>query len=103
MANEDIAVFDTSLHGADPRAGDWGLCRAGYERDSCGFGLIASLDDQASHWLLQTASSLVNCLSSRGAMASDGKTGDGWGLLINQSSSFLRSVAGDAGFVLTPL
>src|SRR5271163_4784018 len=103
MANEDIAVFDTSLHGADPRAGDWGLCRAGYEKDSCGFGLIASLDDKASHWVLRTAISSLNRLTHRGAIATDGKTGDGCGLLIKQPTAFLRAVAREAGFKLAPL
>src|SRR5271163_2832504 len=103
MANEDIAVFDTSLHGADPRAGDWGLCRAGYEKDSCGFGLIASLDDKASHWVLRTAISSLNRLTHRGAIATDGKTGDGCGLLIKLPTAFLRAVAQEAGLTLAPL
>src|SRR5271170_4126748 len=103
MANEDIAVFDTSRHGADPRAQDWGLYRTGYERDSCGFGLIASLDDQASHWVLQTAISSLNRLTHRGAIAADGKTGDGCGLLIKQPTAFLRAVAQESGLTLAPL
>ena len=32
-----------------------GLYHPAYERDSCGFGLIANLDDQPSHWLVATA------------------------------------------------
>ncbi len=79
--------------GGDPRVGDWGLCRAAYEKDSCGFGLIASLDDQASHWVLQTAISSLNRLTHRGAIAADGKTGDGCGLLIKQPTAFLRAAA----------
>jgi glutamate synthase (NADPH/NADH) large chain len=89
--------------GADPRAGDWGLCRAAYERDSCGFGLIASLDDKASHWVLKTAISSLNRLTHRGAIAADGKTGDGCGLLIKQPAAFLRAVGAEAGFTLAPL
>jgi len=84
MAIENTAAFGTSLDGADPRAADWGLCRLAYEKDSCGFGLIASLDDRASHWVLQTAISSLNRLTHRGAIATDGKTGDGCGLLIKQ-------------------
>jgi glutamate synthase (NADPH) large chain len=95
--------FNTSLNGADPRRGDWGLCRAAYEKDSCGFGLIASLDDRASHWVLQTAISSLNRLTHRGAIAADGKTGDGCGLLIKQPTSFLRAVAAEAGFALASL
>jgi glutamate synthase (NADPH/NADH) large chain len=103
MAIKDTPAFNTSLDGADPRVGDWGLCRASYERDSCGFGLIASLDDRASHWVLQTAISSLNRLTHRGAIAADGKTGDGCGLLIKQPTAFLRAVAADAGLKLAPM
>src|SRR5271155_2918735 len=103
MTINDMASFNTSLNGADPRREDWGLCRAVYEKDSCGFGLIASLDDRASHWVLQTAVSSLNRLTHRGAIATDGKTGDGCGLLIKQPTAFLRSVAREAGLKLAPL
>src|ERR1700723_753810 len=103
MMKRDTADLTTSLDGRDPRIGDWGLCRAAYERDSCGFGLIASLDDQASHWVLQTAISSLNRLTHRGAIAADGKTGDGCGLLIKQPTAFLRAVAPESGLALAPL
>src|SRR5271166_1140280 len=93
---------DPSADGADPRARDWGLYRCSYERDSCGFGLIANLDDEPSHWLLQTAISSLNRLTHRGAIAADGKTGDGCGLLIKMPVGFLRAVAAEAGILLTP-
>jgi glutamate synthase (NADPH/NADH) large chain len=103
MAIENTAAFSTSLDGADPRAGDWGLCKPAYEKDSCGFGLIASLDDRASHWVLQTAISSLNRLTHRGAIAADGKTGDGCGLLIKQPTAFLKAVAAEAGLTLAPM
>ena len=103
MTIDHTGSFNTSLNGADPRREDWGLCRAAYEKDSCGFGLIASLDDRASHWVLQTAISSLNRLTHRGAIATDGKTGDGCGLLIKQPTAFLRAMAAEAGFTLTPL
>src|SRR5476651_587124 len=103
MAIEETTAFHTSLNGADPRAGDWGLCRAAYEKDSCGFGLIASLDDRASHWVVQTAISSLNRLTHRGAIAADGKTGDGCGLLIKQPTAFLKAAAADAGLKLAPM
>ncbi len=103
MVSKDRTIFETTLNGQDPRAADWGLCRAAYERDSCGFGLIASLDDQASHWVLQTAISSLNRLTHRGAIANDGKTGDGCGLLIKLPTAFLRAVGAEAGFKLNPL
>src|SRR4030088_2273102 len=99
----DPAAFNTSIDGGDPRSGDWGLCRAAYERDSCGFGLIASLDDQASHWVLQTAISSLNRLTRRGAIATAGKTGDGCGLMIKQPTAFLRAAAMESGLNVAPL
>jgi glutamate synthase (NADPH/NADH) large chain len=104
MAKQQIAnsatTSGTSRDGMDPRSGEWGLYRSAYERDSCGFGLIASLDDQASHWVIETAISSLNRLTHRGAIAADGKTGDGCGLLIKMPTRFLRAVAIEAGFNL---
>ncbi|HUX73537.1 MAG TPA: glutamate synthase large subunit [Steroidobacteraceae bacterium] len=97
-------TFPSSLAaGADARAVDWGLYRPAYEKDSCGFGLIANLDDRPSHWLVQRAISSLNRLTHRGAVAADGKTGDGCGLLLKMPSGFLRAAAAACGFSLTPL
>ena len=74
-----------------PATSETGLYRDAYERDSCGFGLIASLDDQPSHWLVQTAISSLNRLPHRGAIATDGKTGDGGGRLLQRPERFLRA------------
>jgi glutamate synthase (NADPH/NADH) large chain len=79
-----------------------GLVREAYERDSCGFGLIASLDDTPSHWLVQTAISSLNRLTHRGAIATDGKTGDGCGLLLKKPEKFLKAIARDARSKLSP-
>ena len=73
-----------------------GLHKDAYERDSCGFGLIASLDDQPSHWLVRTAITSLNRLTHRGAIAADGKTGDGCGLLLKKPETFLRALATEA-------
>jgi glutamate synthase (NADPH) large chain len=78
-----------------------GLYKDAYERDSCGFGLIASLDDAPSHWLVETAISSLNRLTHRGAIAEDGKTGDGCGLLLKRPEGFLRAVAAEAGIALS--
>ncbi|HWG76404.1 MAG TPA: glutamate synthase large subunit [Steroidobacteraceae bacterium] len=79
-----------------------GLYREAYERDSCGFGLIASLDDTPSHWLVETAIASLNRLTHRGAIATDGKTGDGCGLLLKRPERFLRALAKDAKIRLSP-
>src|ERR1700761_7127837 len=80
-------------------AAETGLYKDAYERDSCGFGLIANLDDQPSHWLVRTAMISLNRLTHRGAIAGDGKTGDGCGLL-KKPEAFLRAVASEAGIEL---
>ena len=70
-----------------------GLYRSEDERDNCGFGLIAHIKGCASHRLLQTAITSLTCMTHRGAIAADGKTGDGCGLLLQKPDAFLRKVA----------
>ncbi|MCH8944575.1 MAG: glutamate synthase large subunit [Proteobacteria bacterium] len=77
-----------------------GLYEPKFEHDSCGFGLIANLDDLPSHWVVETAISALARLTHRGAVAADGKTGDGCGLLIKFPFAFLRAVGEDLGFEL---
>jgi glutamate synthase (NADPH) large chain len=78
-----------------------GLYRPEFEKDSCGFGLIAHMDGRASHWLVETAISSLARLAHRGAVAADGKTGDGCGLLLQKPDGFLRAVAAELKFRLT--
>ena len=68
-----------------------GLHDPSFERDSCGFGLIANLDDSPSHRVIETAISTLARLTHRGAVAADGKTGDRCGLLIKFPEKFLRA------------
>ena len=70
-----------------------GLYSPSFERDSCGFGLIAQMDGKPSHWLVNTAIDALRRLTHRGAVAADGKTGDGCGLLLRIPDAFMRSVA----------
>lgn len=72
---------------------DGTLYRRSFEQDSCGFGLMAQMDDKPSHWLVSTAIRSLACLTHRGAVAADGKSGDGCGLLFRTPDSFLRTVA----------
>jgi len=78
-----------------------GLYDPAFERDSCGFGLIANLDDHESHFVVETAISALARLTHRGAVAADGITGDGCGLLIKFPEKFLRAVGEAAGFPLS--
>ena len=70
-----------------------GLYQLGEFKDNCGFGLIAHTKGEASHQLLQAAIESLTCMTHRGGIAADGKTGDGCGLLLQSPDSFLRKVA----------
>ncbi|SBV89506.1 glutamate synthase large subunit [Xanthomonas graminis] len=70
------------------------------ERDACGFGMVAQLDDQPSRALVDTAIAALSRMTHRGGVAADGLTGDGCGLLIRKPDAFLRALAGDAGIAV---
>ncbi|MFQ5610061.1 MAG: glutamate synthase large subunit, partial [Woeseiaceae bacterium] len=77
-----------------------GLYDPEFDRDSCGFGLIANIDDLPTHWVVETAIAALARLTHRGAVAADGKTGDGCGLLIKFPATFLRAVGEESGLRL---
>ncbi len=79
-----------------------GLYRVDEFKDNCGFGLVAHLKGSTSHKLLKTAIEALTCMTHRGGIAADGKTGDGCGLLIQKPDSFFRQVSQDElGFALS--
>jgi len=77
-----------------------GLYRPEFEHDNCGFGLIAQIDGRASHRLVKTAIEALGRMTHRGAIAADGKSGDGCGLLLRKPVNFLRAVATDENIEL---
>ncbi len=74
-----------------------GLYSPAFEKDGCGFGLIANMDGRAGHRLVATAVKSLGRLTHRGAVAADGKTGDGCGLLLKMPVDYMRSQADAAG------
>ncbi|MBA4243965.1 MAG: glutamate synthase large subunit [Pseudomonas sp.] len=70
-----------------------GLYRPDEFKDNCGFGLIAHMQGEPSHHLLKTAIEALTCMTHRGGINADGKTGDGCGLLIQKPDQFLRAIA----------
>ncbi|MBJ88922.1 MAG: glutamate synthase large subunit [Woeseia sp.] len=78
-----------------------GLYDPEYERDSCGFGLFASIDDEKSHRIIETSVTALKRLTHRGAVGADGKTGDGCGLLIKFPETFMREIGAEYGYNLT--
>ncbi|MDH5648425.1 MAG: glutamate synthase large subunit [Gammaproteobacteria bacterium] len=80
-----------------------GLYHPSFEKDNCGFGLIAQMDGKASHWVIETAIHALARLTHRGAIAADGKTGDGCGVLLKKPDRFFRELAKENGWELAPL
>ncbi|KUJ73852.1 glutamate synthase large subunit [Thiomicrospira sp. XS5] len=78
-----------------------GLYSPEFERENCGFGMIAQMDDKPSHWALQTAIESLANMTHRGGVAADCCTGDGCGLLIKKPDSFLREEAKSLGMALS--
>jgi glutamate synthase (NADPH/NADH) large chain len=64
-----------------------------YQKDNCGFGLIAHQHGETSHKLVKTAIEALDRMQHRGGIAADGKTGDGCGLLMQKPDSFFRAIA----------
>jgi glutamate synthase (NADPH) large chain len=76
------------------------LYDAAFEHDSCGFGLIASIDGHASAWLVDQAFAALGKMSHRGGINADGITGDGCGILLYRPDAWLRALADEAGVPL---
>ncbi len=69
--------------------------------DNCGFGLIAHIEGQASHDLVKTAIHSLSCMTHRGGVAADGKTGDGCGLLLATPTAFFKDIASEQQLTVT--
>ncbi|GAB3101224.1 glutamate synthase large subunit [Lysobacter terrae] len=82
---------------SSPQPGPQGLYDPRDERDACGFGLIAQLDDTPSRELVQRAIDALVRMTHRGGVAADGLSGDGCGLLIRKPDAWLRALANEAG------
>jgi len=66
-------------------------------KDNCGFGLLASIDNKATHKNVEDAITALSRMMHRGAIAADGKSGDGSGLLFSLPKDFFRKVAKNSG------
>jgi glutamate synthase (NADPH/NADH) large chain len=69
-------------------------------KDNCGFGLLASIDNKPSHKNLEDSIISLSRMMHRGAIAADGKTGDGSGLLLSIPKEFFAKVAKKDGVIL---
>ena len=68
-----------------------GLYSSEFEHDNCGAGFICSLKGEKTNGIIGKALNILDKLEHRGAVSSDGKTGDGAGILIEIPHEFLKS------------
>jgi len=69
-----------------------GLYLPEFEHDNCGAGFICSLKGKKSNDIIHKALEILEKLEHRGAVSSDGKTGDGAGILIDIPHDFFQDV-----------
>ena len=67
---------------------DQGLYLSEFEHDNCGAGFICSLNGKKTNTIISQALNILTCLEHRGAVSSDGRTGDGAGILIDIPHEF---------------
>ena len=68
-----------------------GLYSSEFEHENCGAGFICSLKGEKTNSIIGKALNILVKLEHRGAVSSDGKTGDGAGILIEIPHTFLSS------------
>ncbi|MGX2975345.1 glutamate synthase large subunit [Ursidibacter arcticus] len=79
------------------------LYESSFERENCGFGLIANIDGVQSHKVVRNGILGLSRMQHRGAILSDGKTGDGCGLSLQMPEGFFRAIAEENGFSLAKI
>lgn len=69
-----------------------GLYLPEFEHDNCGAGFICNLKGEKTNEIIHQALEILIKLEHRGAVSSDGRTGDGAGILIDIPHLFFESV-----------
>ncbi|HVH86718.1 MAG TPA: glutamate synthase central domain-containing protein, partial [Terriglobales bacterium] len=77
-----------------------GLYDPRFEHDACGVGFVARVSAEPSHELLQMALEALSRLAHRGAVAADGRSGDGAGITTSIPRRIFGSFLADCGFNL---
>ncbi len=73
-----------------------------FEHDACGVGFLARVDARPDHQLLRHALEAVGRLAHRGAVAADGRSGDGAGILTALPTALLLDEAARGGWAAHP-
>jgi len=96
METQDImAKFTTKMPNGLP--GKRGLYNPEFEHDSCGIGFIAHVRGEKSHDLVVSALKMLSNMAHRGGCGSDGKSGDGAGIMIQKPHEFYKEVCAALG------
>jgi len=66
-------------------------------KDNCGFGLLANINNIPTHQNVLDSIEALERMMHRGAVAADGKTGDGSGLLFSLPKEFMKKEAKKLG------
>jgi len=77
-----------------------GLYTPQLESDACGTGLIARLDAQPTHRVVQDALVMLENMEHRGAAGCEANSGDGAGMLVQIPHDFMVKVTRPLGFEL---
>ena len=64
-------------------------------KDNCGFGLVANINGVKSHKVITNSIDSLVSMTHRGGVGSDGKTGDGCGLLFDIDHNYFKNVVLD--------
>ncbi len=73
---------------------------ARFDRDACGIGLVADVEGRASRAVLDSALVGLACVRHRSAVAADGISGDGAGILLPIPQPFFARVARETGLTV---
>ncbi len=82
----------TDAHAYDPAS----------ESDACGVGLVCAIDGGPRREVVELAIRALKAVWHRGAVASDGKTGDGAGVLVGVPQAFFRDQVRRVGHTPRP-
>ena len=66
------------------------------ELDSCGIGFVANESGESARSIVELALTGLACVKHRGAIAADGLSGDGAGLLVPLPREFFARVGSEA-------
>ena len=86
----EICIFVKKI--SRMRVKEQGLYLPEFEHDNCGAGFICNLNGIKSNDIIHKALDILIKLEHRGAVSSDGRTGDGAGILFDIPHDFFKKV-----------